>query len=307
MDPHRITRRRLLGGMALAPLAVQAALAADSATDSPSLQAAREARTSLDYRSMDRLGWKLASQAYTFRELTLFETIDVLSALGIRYVEMYPGQRFSPEHRDGFDHNSPAERVTELKAKLKAARVTPVNYGVVGLPNNETEARKVYDFAKAMKLQTIVSEPPEDAFSLLDRLSTEYKINVAIHDHPKPSPYWNPDTVLRVTNGLSKRIGACADTGHWYRSDLNPAECLRKLQGRIISSHFKDLNEQKQDVPWGTGECNARGMLEELKRQKFRGVFSVEYESTSGAELVRNVAKSIDFFSRTARELARQG
>ena len=42
--------------------------------------------------------------------------------------------------------------------------ITLVNYGVVGLPNNEAECRKVFDFAKEMGIETIVSEPPEDAF-----------------------------------------------------------------------------------------------------------------------------------------------
>ncbi|MBW3623507.1 MAG: sugar phosphate isomerase/epimerase [Armatimonadetes bacterium] len=308
--PYRINRRRLLEGMALAPLAMNATLAhtrtALTSGDSPSLQAARAARPSLDHRALDRLGWNLASQAYTFRELTLFETIDVLNALGIRYIEMYPGQRFSPDNPARFDHNAPAGQVAELQRKLRSARVTPVNYGVVGLNNNEAEARKVYDFAKAMRLLTIVSEPPEDALPLLDRLSREYRIGLALHNHPRPSRYWNPNTVLEATRGLSQYVGACADTGHWYRSDLSPVEALDKLEGRIISLHFKDLNRQKQDVPWGTGECNVRAMMAELKRQGFRGVFSVEYESTSGAELVRNVARSIDYFSRVARELAPQ-
>src|SRR5687768_8282067 len=103
----------------------------------------------LDQSAMDKLGWRLASQAYTFRKLTLFETIDLLSAMGIRYIEMYPGQRFSPERPDlKADHNMPQERIDELTAKLKSANVTPLLYGVVNLPNNEAESRKVFDYAK---------------------------------------------------------------------------------------------------------------------------------------------------------------
>jgi hypothetical protein len=51
------------------------------------------------------------------------------------------------------------------------------------------------------------------------------------------------------------RGGACADTGRWMRSELNPVEQLKKLEGRIISFHFKDLNKfggGAHDVPWGT-------------------------------------------------------
>lgn len=192
----------------------------------------------------------------------------------------------------------------ELKDKLKAVKVRPMNYGVVGFGNDEASARKVFDFAKKLGIRTIVSEPAEATVPMLDRLAQEYKINVAIHDHPKPSHYWHPDTVLKVSQGCSKRIGACADTGHWYRSGLVPVECLQRLEGRIISMHFKDLNAAKQDVPWGTGECNARGMLEELKAQGVKPVISIEYEHGSGAPLLANVRKCVEWFNTQVGDLA---
>ena len=119
-----------------------------------------------------------------------------------------------------------------------------------------------FDFAKDMGIETIVSEPAEDAFDAIDKLCDEYGINVAIHNHPKPSHYWNPETVLKVCKGRSKRIGACADTGHWMRSGLNPVECLKKLEGRIISFHFKDLNKMgptPTTCPGAPGECDVQG------------------------------------------------
>jgi len=261
---------------------------------------------SLDYRSMERLGWKLSCQAYTFREMSAFEAIDTVHNLGIRYIEFYPGQRFSKEKPDAkLDHNMPPELIEELQQKLKSANITAVNYGVVGLGSDEAGARKVFDWAKRMGLQTIVSEPGGEAVPMLDRLCQEYGINIAIHDHPRPSHYWNPDTVLKVAEGRSKRIGSCSDTGHWYRSGLVPVECLKKLEGRIISMHFKDLDESKRDVPWGTGKCDARGMLEEIKRQGVRPVISIEYESTTGQTLVDNVRKCVEWFNTQATELAR--
>ena len=45
-------------------------------------------------------------------------------------------------------------------------------------------------------------------------------------------------------------------------------------------------------------------MLAELKSQGFRGVFSIEYESTTGEELVSNVAKCCAFFSAEATKFA---
>ena len=80
---------------------------------------------------------------------------------------------------------------------------------------------------------------------------------------------------------MSHRIGACCDTGHWPRSALYAIECLRILKGRIISFHFKDVNEYgmgAHDVPWGTGINDVKGMLTEVHRQGVKAVFSVEYE-----------------------------
>lgn len=231
----------------------------------------------------EALGWHIGCQAYSFNRFTFFEAVDKVQSLGLHYIEAYPGQKFSKEKPDAvFDHNMSEELQKEALAYLKAADVKLVNYGVVGLPNDEAECRKVFDFAKKMGIETIVSEPPADAFDLLDKLTEEYQINVAIHNHPKPSEYWDPDKVLAACEGHSKRIGSCADTGHWMRSDINPLEAVKKLEGRIISFHLKDLNKYgtdgEHDVPWGTGKADLKAIMAEVKRQGFKGVFSAEYE-----------------------------
>lgn len=271
----------------------------------PTRNSAAQSAPRLNYAAMNKLGWKLSSQAWTFRELTLFETIDTLKSLGIRNIEMFPGQRVSKENPVGFDQNAPAEVIDQVIAKCKAAGVTPVAYGVTSIPGDEAGARKLFDFAKKLGLLDIVAEPGDDQFDMLDKLCNEYKINVAIHDHPKPSHYWNPEIVLKAIAGHSDRIGACADTGHWYRSGLDPVQCLEQLRGHIKSLHFKDLNADKEDVPWGTGVCNAAGQLEELKKQGFKGVISIEYERTSGQELIDNVRKCVTWFSEECGKLAR--
>ena len=260
----------------------------------------------IDHDAIEKLGFRLGVQAYTFRVLSAFETIDLIGDMGIRYIEFYPGQRLSPElpATVKLDHNMSAEHIESLKNKLKQRSVTAVNYGVVGLPRDEAESRKVFQWAKTMGLETIVSEPNEDAFDTIEKLCEEFQINVALHDHPYPSKYWYPQKVLEVAGKRSPRIGACADTGHWYRSGFLVTECVKKLKGRIISGHLKDLDENKRDIPWGQGKINAREVMAELNRQGTKVVFSIEYESSAGSELVANVAKTCENFSRLAVELA---
>ena len=132
----------------------------------------------------------------------------------------------------------------------------------------------------------------------------EYKINVGLHNHPKASTYWDPDVALKAVAGHSKRIGLCADTGHWRRSGLVAVECLKKAAGRVVSSHFKDLNAQNRDVPFGAGVNDAAGQLAEFKKMRFQGVCSIEYEA-GGPELKDNVAQCVQWFSDQAAKLAK--
>ncbi len=221
--------------------------------------------------------------------------------------EAYPGQKLSAEKPEvRLNESLTPELRTEVLKRLADAGVKLVNYGVCGLSANKDASRQVFEFAKAMGIETIVSEPPMDAFEVLDQLCAEYGINVAIHNHPEPSRYWNPDTVLEACKGRSKRIGACADTGHWMRSGIKPVEALRKLEGRIITFHFKDLNRYghgAHDVPWGTGQGDLRGMLAEIYRQGIKAVFSIEYEHNWENSLP-DIAQCVANFDKVAAELA---
>lgn len=255
----------------------------------------------------EKLGWRLGCQAYSFNKFTFYEAVDKNASLGLKYIEAYPGQRLSKEKPDvTLDHNMSPEARAEVKAKLQEAGVTLVNYGVVGLSNDEAENRVVFDFAKAMGIETIVSEPPAEAFELIDRLCQEYDINMAIHNHPRPSKYWNPKKVLEVCQGRSKRIGACADTGHWMRSGVDPLDALKMLEGRIVSFHFKELNKsdrQGHDVPWGTGAGDVKAWLAEIKRQDVKAVFSIEYEH-NWMNSVPEIAECVAYFDKVAAELS---
>ena len=120
----------------------------------------------------------------------------------------------------------------------------------------------------------------------MEKLAKEYDVAVAFHNHPKQPnnpnyKVWDPQYVADLVRDRDPLIGACADTGHWARSGLEPVECLKILRGRVISSHLKDLNrmgEGAHDVPYGTGVCNIAGVLDELKAQGFAGNISIEYE-----------------------------
>src|SRR5438034_3028714 len=139
--------------------------------------------------AIDKAGFRIGVQAYTFREMSLYETLDTMKYLGIHYVELYGGQNLSKENpKIKVGHDMPAQYIDELLAKLKEANVTAVSYGVTQVGETEASARKVFDWAKKMGLENVVAEPKVDLqlFAMLDKLCDEYQINLAMHDHPKP-------------------------------------------------------------------------------------------------------------------------
>ena len=256
-------------------------------------------------------GWRVGVQMWSFKSFTLFEGIDKAASLGVSTIEMYPGQKISAETgKANTNYTMSAENRAKVKAKLKSSGIEVLCYGVVNLPKKKAESRKVFEFANEMGIKTIVSEPNADALDMIDKLCQEYKIQVAIHNHPKPTKYWNPDTVLGALEGRSKWMGACVDTGHLTRSGINPVEGVKKMKGKIISMHLKDVNEfgerKAHDVPWGTGKSNAKAVLAELDKQGFKGVFSIEYEH-NWDNSVPEMRKCVEFFNKTGGELKAGG
>lgn len=252
----------------------------------------------------ESLGWKLAYQSYTFKNFTFEEGLQKANNLGLKYVEAYSGQKLSSTSSNTTNYGSDDAAIKEMKHLLNQYQVKLINYGVVK-GQDEEEWKRIFDFAKEMGVETIIAEPLPSQFDFLEKMCDEYEINIAIHNHPKPRRYWEPDSVLKYVSGRSHRIGACADVGHWVRSGLDPVESLKKLEGRIISIHFKDLNvkdRKAHDVPWGTGISDVPAMLQELKNQEFKGVFSIEYEHNWDNN-VKEIAKSIEFFNRTVTTL----
>ena len=231
-------------------------------------------------------GFFVGCQAWTWNRFTVFEAIEKTAQAGGKVIEFYPGQKLSQaEPSVTWDHNASAATIQKVKDQLAKHNVKAVNYGVVGIPNESAGARKIFEFAKALGLRAVTTESV-DSLNTFEPLVREFDIMVAFHNHPRQPnnptyKVWDPKYILEVVRNRDRRIGACADTGHWVRSGIRPVEALKILKGRIISSHLKDLNEMSpraHDVPYGFGVSDIPGILDELRRQKFDGNISVEYE-----------------------------
>lgn len=258
----------------------------------------------------EQQGWRLSSQAYTFNKFTFVETIDKLKAAGISNVEMYSHQKIGGKIEGETSYLMKKETRVQLLKLLKSKNIKLVNYGVI-TPKTESDWIKLFDFAKEMGIETIISEADSLQLNIAEPLAEKYNIKIALHNHPKPSIYWNPDFTMSQLAKRSKYIGVCVDFGHWLRSGLNPLESLKKYEGRVISVHAKDVVPGENcyngyhDVPWGTGLVNFSGLMHELKRQNFKGVLSVEYEYNWENSLPE-IIESVQYFNRLTTNISKE-
>jgi len=250
--------------------------------------------------------WKLSMQSYTFHLFTVPEALSKTEELGLNYIEIYPGQKMGPEFDDAtFWYDLTDEQCKAVKDMAASKNIKIVSSGVWTAGRDEW--KEVFAFAKRMDLEFISAEPAREDWDVVEKLAEEYGIKVAVHNHPNENSYWKPSVLLDYIGNRSTLLGSCADVGHFKRMDIDPIGALKELEGRIVSLHFKDIastgeENTYEDVVWGTGVLNVKSMLQELKRQNFKGYFTIEYEA-NWENNIPEIKESIEYFKKVVKEI----
>jgi L-ribulose-5-phosphate 3-epimerase len=255
----------------------------------------------------DKLGWKISVQHYCYRRFSAFEAMEMSAAIGLRYFEVRSDLKLGPKWPD----KNSNEAMPEAARREFRARVSDLGLAIPSVfgdfNGKPDQAKRLFEFWKAFGTEVIVAEPPADSYDMLEALCEEYSMKLALHNHQRTkSDYWSPEIVLDVCANRGRYMGACADIGQWVRSDLDPIECLKKLEGRIFNVHLKDVLKKgdldSRNTIKGEGAANCAEALTELKRQGYRGVIAIDYEHDTPA-LQDDMVKNVAFAEEQARRL----
>ena len=238
----------------------------------------------MSFACFAREAWKprLALQLYSFRDRSFTEAVISAKKLGFKYVEAYPGQQLG----GGMEGTTAFPMSPENKAKVKAfmaeQKVKLVSYGVTGA-GDEASWRQLFDFARDMGIEIIQIEADSapKTLDMANEFAKEYHIRVGLHNHEQPGGF--PD---KVAVALKDRpyIGAGSDIGHWAAAGVVPLDGVKMLEGRFFTMHMVEMSKISHDgtiVPYGQGASQIGAILDELKRQKFDGTLTCEYERQS--------------------------
>ena len=217
--------------------------------------------------------FKVGIASYTFRKLSLDDTIKALQRLNLKYISIKDFHLALTSTK--------TERATAMQ-KLRDAGITPLSCGNITMQNDEADIRRAFEYAKDCTIPVIVCSPHPDSMATLDKMVKEYDIKLAIHNHgPEDKRFPSPYDVYKAVQGYDQRIGLCIDVGHTARAKVNPAEAIVKCKDRLYDLHFKDINSTAPNgttIEAGRGVLDLPAIVKALQKIKYGRLISIEFE-----------------------------
>lgn len=259
----------------------------------------------------EEFGFHLSMQSSTFMDNSLVAAFERTEKLGIKNIEIALGHPMGEQWANKpFDISLTIKEQEELKTLADHHHLRIVGAGVF-TTKEESDWQKIFSFAQSMEMEYILCEPEYEHLNLIANLADQTGIKVGIHNSLAPSNYWDPSMLRSRIGNHSKNIGACADVGNWARERLDQIECLEYLDGKIHSLHFKDIvigrgrsniDNKHSGIIWGLGILDTDAILIELKRQKFKGYLTIEYDNLT-PNIVNDLEESLGYYDIVCYQL----
>ncbi|MFW6155376.1 MAG: sugar phosphate isomerase/epimerase family protein [Planctomycetota bacterium] len=225
----------------------------------------------------------LGIQSYCFRTYkTLDELIGALKAVGLEYVELWPG------------HQAPTADEAELQTTLRTLQANGITmnaFGQVVFKDDEPAARAALAFCRLAGVKAITANIIDDpaAIALAERLAEEYDVNLAIHNHGRKDRWGRTDQLDELFAKTSRRFGLCLDAAWMIDAGGDPVAAVDQYADRLMGVHLKDFSFNAEgnpvDVIVGEGNLDLPAFLRRLKAVGFDGYMSLEYEGQAEAPL----------------------
>lgn len=171
------------------------------------------------------LGWKIGLRLDSFRSLTFADATAKIDTLTFAFLEGSPNLKVNAEIPKSVDYRLAPGEVSAVKDRLNVLSLIMTAYRVDTIPTG-ADARRLFEFAKAVGVETLVSDKIPADLPALDKLAAEMGVNLALCG--------NPATVLAAVAPLSPRVGACGDTAAWIKAGVKPADAVEQLKSRLL-------------------------------------------------------------------------
>lgn len=190
----------------------------------------------------------------------------------------------------------------DVIATYRARDIAIAGIGAVEIRPDEAWNRRFFDFARQSDAKlvsvTFQMEDWEKSVASVEKLTEEYQIPAAIHNHGGYNWLGNATALAYVFKRSSTRLGLCLDTAWCIHTEReNPVGWLEKFGGRTYGFHFKDFtwdrNGKHCDVIVGEGALDLPAVLAKFKELDTVRSAVLEYEGKDAVECTKKSIENI--------------
>jgi sugar phosphate isomerase/epimerase len=215
----------------------------------------------------------LGVATYSLRKLSRADAIAAIRKMDVHHVSI-------KEYH--LPYVSTPEQIAAGRKEFESAGLKILSGGNIDLKGDEAKIRKMFEYAKAAGMPTIVCAPSQETIPTVEKMVKEFNIRVAIHNHgPEDKFFPTPASVLEAVKGRDPRMGLCIDIGHTVRTGADVVQSIKDAGNRLFDMHVKDLKNLKDkdsQCAVGEGAMPMREIFATLKKLKYRGGCMLEYE-----------------------------
>lgn len=232
---------------------------------------------------------KVGVAGYTFAKFDLDTSITMMKRLGVHHLSV---------KEIHLPLNSSQETINSALAKFAAADINVYTVGVIYMKTKEA-VDQAFAYAKKVGVNMIVGAPSYDVLDYAEEKVKEYDMKLAIHNHgPEDKLYPGPKDVYGRIKNKDPRMGLCIDIGHATRAGVAVDKAVKEYKDRLFDLHIKDVSKAEKDgkaIEIGRGVINFPALIASLKKIRYTGVCSIEFEKDM-SDPMPGIAESLGFF-----------
>jgi sugar phosphate isomerase/epimerase len=272
-------------------------------------------------------GVEIGVQSYSFRNLSFVDALKAMQTDKLGLCEL-----FSPHIEGGHLTQAPPipweatkqpteEETRAAREELRKWRLTvPMSFykeirkrfsdaGVQLFAYNlsfdesftDVETDRGFEAAHNLGVKVITASTTLPVTRKLIPFANKHRLIVAMHGHSDvkdPNQFAKPESFAQAVD-MTQWFKINLDIGHFTAANYDPVEFIRQHHEQIVLLHLKDRKKNDGDnVPWGDGDTDIKGVLELLEKEKYPIPAAIEYEYKGSGTAVQEVAKCYAYCKR---------
>ena len=153
------------------------------------------------------VGWQVGVPLASFRQDTFFEAAGKAEALGVAVFEGNSAQKVSAQIPKSLDYRLAPGEMDAVRDRMTLLNVRMVVYVMPAISEDDQIARKTFEFAKSLGVETLAVERMPASLAAIEQLAGEFAVNVALSGSAK--------ALHEALHNRGPRLGVYADLARW--------------------------------------------------------------------------------------------